>query len=215
MTYLQLVNDLLVRLREPEVATVQANSYSKLIGKLINDSKRRVEDAFNWNALLSTMSITTVAGTYGYTMTGTSNRFKVIDVLNDTTNYQLRNAPVSWLTQQYITATSQTGSPYYYGFNGVDSNGDTRVNFFPIPSGAETIRINMYSPQDELSADSDVILIPYIPVVQGAYAVALAERGEDNGLLSAEATAIYRDTLASYIAIENSRFVENDVWVAV
>lgn len=214
-TYLQLVNDLLVRLREPEVATVQANSYSKLMGKLINDAKRRVEDSFNWNALLSTMSIVTVSGVYGYAMTGTNNRFKVIDVFNDTDNYALSNAPISWMTQQYIAATPQIGPPMYYGFNGVDSNGDVRVDFFPIPSGGQNLRINMYLPQEELSNDSDVLLVPSFPVIQGAYAVALAERGEDGGLMASEAANLYRDTLASCIAIESSRFIENDVWVAV
>jgi hypothetical protein len=32
-TYLELVNDVLVRMREPEVSTVQENVLSKLIGQ--------------------------------------------------------------------------------------------------------------------------------------------------------------------------------------
>ena len=45
MTYLQLVNSVLRRLREDEVDTVDQNSYSKLIGEYVNDAKRAVEDA--------------------------------------------------------------------------------------------------------------------------------------------------------------------------
>ena len=66
-TFLQAVNDVLVRLREDEVATVTENSYSKLIGKLINDSKRSVEDAHTWNALGSTLTASTSANTVSYT----------------------------------------------------------------------------------------------------------------------------------------------------
>lgn len=215
MTYLQLVNDVLVRLRETEVNSVQDNLYSKLIGKLVNDSKRRVEDSFNWNALGQTVTIATVANTYSYVLTGTQGRFKVIDVINDTSDSELRNASVSWMTKQFLANSPQYGDPMYYGFNGVDTNGDAKVDLFPIPNSVQNVRFSMYLPQDDLSADADILTVPWQAVVQGAYAVALSERGEDNGLMSAEATMIYRDTLATHIAIENSRYVENDCWISV
>ena len=43
MTYLQLVNSVLRRLREEEVSTVGQTSYSKLVGEFINDAKRTVD----------------------------------------------------------------------------------------------------------------------------------------------------------------------------
>jgi hypothetical protein len=45
MTYLELVNDVLVRLRETTVSSVSETSYSSLIGKFVNDAKRQIEDA--------------------------------------------------------------------------------------------------------------------------------------------------------------------------
>ena len=42
-TYLQLVNDVLTRLREATVTNVSDTDYSSLIGKLVNDAKREVE----------------------------------------------------------------------------------------------------------------------------------------------------------------------------
>ena len=42
MTYLELVNDVLVRLRETTVSTVTQTAYSSLIGKFVNDGKRQV-----------------------------------------------------------------------------------------------------------------------------------------------------------------------------
>jgi hypothetical protein len=61
MTYLELVNDVLVRLRETSVSTVSETSYSSLIGKFVNDAKRQIEDAFAWNVLVQTITVTTVA----------------------------------------------------------------------------------------------------------------------------------------------------------
>jgi hypothetical protein len=59
MTYLQLVNSVLRRLREDEVSSVSQNSYSKLIGEFVNDAKRSVEDAYDWTALRTTLTVTT------------------------------------------------------------------------------------------------------------------------------------------------------------
>jgi len=91
MTYLELVNDVLIRLREPTVATVTATSYSTLIGKFVNDAKRQIEDAFSWNILGTTITITTSAGTYSYALTGSGQKFQVIDVLNTTSNIGMKN----------------------------------------------------------------------------------------------------------------------------
>jgi hypothetical protein len=60
MTYLELVNDVLVRLREQTVTTVGLTTYSSLIGKFVNDAKRQIEDAYDWNALGQTITVTTI-----------------------------------------------------------------------------------------------------------------------------------------------------------
>ena len=51
MTYIEIVNSVLVRLREEKVDAVNENEYSSLIGQLVNVAKRDVENAFNWEAL--------------------------------------------------------------------------------------------------------------------------------------------------------------------
>ena len=70
MTYLNLVNSVLRRLREVEVTTVGFNSYSKLIGDIVNDAKDLVESAWDWSALRTTIAINTVSGTSNYSLTG-------------------------------------------------------------------------------------------------------------------------------------------------
>lgn len=212
MTYLEIVNSVLRRLREGEVSSVSDNAYSKMIGDFVNDSKRTVEDAYRWNALTETLTATTAQSIFNYTLTNSGQRFKVIDVLNDTSNWFLREAPTSWMNQQFLLATGTTGSPQYYNFNGVDSNGDTQVDVFPIPDGVYNVRFNLYIPQPALVNNTDALLVPSEPVVFLAYARALAERGEDGGLASSEAAALYRQSLADAIAIESGRYSEEETW---
>lgn len=213
-TYLELVNNVLVRLREPEVSTVQENTLSKLIGRLINDTKRQVENAYQWNALTKTLTITTLADTYGYVLTGSGQLFKVIDAQDITNKVPLRDIPTITMSNYLLHSSTSSGNPAYYNFNGVDTNGDTKVDFYPVPSAGITIYFNLYVPQEDLSADSDTMLVPKDPVVLGAMARALVERGEDGGLNSSEAYALYRSSLADSIAIESTRFVEEETWEA-
>ena len=70
MTYLELVNSVLRRLRENTVATVSQSAYSQLVGMYVNDSKRQVEDAWGWEVLGTSLPVTTAPGTTLYTVTG-------------------------------------------------------------------------------------------------------------------------------------------------
>lgn len=213
--YIQLVNDVLVRLREPEASSVSDTAYVKLIAKFVNDSKRMVEDAFNWNALSETLSATTTADVFNYVLVGSGQRFRVIDVLNDTDNWFLRNASTVWMDQQFLLTNAQKGSPMYYNFNGTNSNGDTQVDLFPIPNGTYDIRFNVIKPQDPLVANADILLVPHEPVVLGALARAQAERGEDAGVQSNETYSLFKQSLADAIALESGRYYEEESWIAV
>ena len=214
-TYLDTVNSVLRRLREPTVQTVDDTPYSSMIGVLVNDAKREVEDATEWNVLSSTITVSTTAGTHNYTLTGAGTRFRVIDVVNDTNNILLQNAPTSWMTQQFLfTSDNDRGTPMYYNFNGVDTNGDTQVDLFERPDGVYSIRFNLILPQAELSTGTTRILVPSHLVSMLAYAKAIAERGEDGGNLSSEAYALYKSALANEVAIERNRYPEEMNWTA-
>ena len=210
--YIQLVNDVLVRLREPEASSVGDTPYVKLIARYVNDSKRMVEDAYNWNALSETLSATTTADVFNYVLVGSGQRFRVIDVLNDTDNWFLRNASTVWMDQQFLLTTPQKGSPLYYNFNGTDNNGDTQVDLFPIPNGAYNLRFNIIKPQEPLVNNADILLVPHEPVILGALARAQAERGEDGGVQSGETYSLYRQSLSDAISLEANRYIEETYW---
>ena len=213
MTYLEAVNQVLQRLRENTVSFVDQTKYSKLVGLFVNDAKRIVEDAWNWDVLSVSTPVITTPGTSTYTVTGSGRRQKDITV-NDTTNRAIiNNVPIKWIIDQQQLSTVQSANPCYYAWNGFDGT-DSKVELFPTPNGAYTLIFNMTVPQVNLALDADVISVPGEAVVAYAYARALVERGEDGGLQSSEAYNIYKAVLSDYIALESTRFIENECWVA-
>jgi hypothetical protein len=214
-TYLDMVQDVMIRMRESKPSSVYDTGYTQLIGKFVNDAKRMVENAYDWNSIKTSILITTSPGVYAYTLNGTNNRFTMIDVIDTTTRYILQNYPIQELNKLYLIAQPpQSGSPVYYGFNGIDGNGNTIVNLYPVPNSTDNIYFNLTLPQADLYNDTDVITIPSPPVVQLAYGMAIAERGEDGSIGESDAIGLGKAMLADYIAIENSRYMEDQVWVA-
>jgi hypothetical protein len=214
MTYLELINDVLVRLRETTVSTNSETSYSALIGKFVNDAKRQVEDAYAWNVLGTTVTLSTTSGTYSYALTGAGQKFQVQDVINVTGNVGMKNIDFATMNRYQNFSTPVSGIPAYYAFDGVDSNNDTKVTLYPRPDGVYSIPFSLTVPQATLSADATVIKVPDTLVAQNAYARALVERGEDGGLTSSEAYSLYKAMLSDYIALEGTRYPENQGFVA-
>lgn len=215
MTYLQLINNVLIRLRETQVSTNNETAYSSLIGLFVNDAKRQIEDAFSWNVLVQTVNITTVAATYQYSMTGAGQKFQVQDVLNTTSNIGMQNISFVEMNRYQNLVPTTNGIPQYYAFDGVDSSGDTKVLLFPRPDGVYNIPFSLTIPQAALSSDNTSVLVSDFLVVQNAYARALVERGEDGGLNSSEAYNLYKGMLADQIALEGTRYPENQEFVAI
>ena len=213
--YLELTNSVLRRLREPEATSVNDNEYVKLIATYINDSKRQVEDSYNWNSLSETLSAVTAEGIFNYVLNGSGQRFRLIDIINDTSNMIMQNRTTRWMDQNFLVNDPPKGPPMYFNFNGTNVNGDTQVDLYPIPDGVYNIRFNIIKPQVELVADADVLYVPHEPVIMGAYARAIAERGEDAGITSNEAYALYLTSLADAIALESGRYIEESEWIVV
>jgi len=210
MTYLEIVNKVLRRLREPTVASVSENSYSALIGELVNVSKREIEDAWNWSALRTTLTATTAPDLFNYVLRGAGTRFRVLEIINDTDNFFMQPRDGKWFESNLLMVPVTKGSPLYYNFNGVTTYGDTQVDVFPVPNGVYTLRFNVVMPQDDLTTDSEVVQIPYQLLIEGVLARAIAERGEDGGNQDQEMR--YRNMLADLISIENGHRVEETTW---
>lgn len=215
MTYLQIINAVLRRLRETEVTDVNETDYSKLIGEYVNSVKKEVEAAWDWNALRTTLTLNTEDGVFNYTLLGSGSRFRVSDVVNDTSNYMLQQKGSAWMNRRFLTVDTQRSTPSFYSFNGVDSNLDSAVDLYPVPDGVYTLRFNVTIPQDDLADNTDTLQIPSEPVIQGTLARAISERGEDGGRLSNDQYTLYRSAMADEIALEAGRFSDETVWYPV
>jgi hypothetical protein len=214
MTYLELVNDVLVRLRESTVSTVGETTYSSLIGKFVNDAKRQIEDTYTWNVLAQTVTITTTSGVSSYALTGAGQKFRVTDAINTTSVITLDNTTVADMNRKLNFGTPSQSIPSEFCYNGVDGNGDTKVDLFPVPNGVYTLLFDLIIPQANLSADGTFVKVLDYLVTQSAYARALIERGEDGGTNSTEAYALFKGMLSDAIAMESTRYPE-DNFVAV
>jgi hypothetical protein len=185
-----------------------------LIGKFVNDAKRQIEDSYTWNALAQTVTITTSSGVSSYALTGAGQKFRVTDAINTTSVITLDNTTVADMNRKLNFGTPSQSIPSEFCYNGVDGNGDTKVDLFPVPNGVYTLLFDLIIPQANLSADGTSVKVLDYLVTQSAYARALIERGEDGGTNSNEAYALFRGMLSDAIAMESTRYPE-DNFVAV
>ena len=212
MTYLDLVNNVLRRIRETEVSSVQTNAYSKLIGDLINDAKDLVETSWDWSALRTTLTITTTADVFNYSLTGSQNNIKELNVLNDTSNLIMQYQTNNWFDSQFLLGNPVSGAPLYYTYNGVDSDGDTLIDVYPKPDGVYSLRFNCALRNPDLSSDIDTLKIPPMPVMHLAVAFASRERGETGGTSSAEYFSMANKYLSDAIAMDAARHPEETIF---
>jgi hypothetical protein len=214
VTYKQMLNEVLVRLREDEVDDVNESPYSRMIGSLLNRVKREVEDAWDWQALRTTYEIRTAADIFNYTLVSSSTRFRVQNVWNTTTDTEMQFMPSDKMDQLFRQGDSPaTGAPMYYSWNGVSPSGDTQVDLYPVPDGLYEVEFQCIVPQTKLTSNDDVILIPSEPVVEGTLAYAIAERGEDGGTLTSLQMQLYKNVLSDLIAIEANHFGDELTWL--
>ena len=213
-TYLEMVNNILIRLREREVTTITQSAYSKLIGVLVRDAIELVESAWNWSALRTSININTVAGTFNYVLTDAGDKSTILSIINANTKQYVEYQTQEWFNQQYLMNGARSGSPTHYTFNSTDDNGNTQVDLWPKPNAIETLHVNLVQRSPDIAGDATKVNVPYIPVQTLAYAMALEERGEDGGMSAVSAKALAHNYLSDAIAIDAGKHPEELIWEA-
>jgi len=215
MTYLDMINSILKRLRERTVSTANETTYSTLIGQLINDSKNEIETAWDWSALKTSLLATTSSGVVSYTLTGAGQDPTIDSVQNDTSNVFMKYASNHDFDNWYLNQTPVSGSPVYWNVNSVDSNNDIILDFYPKPDGVYKVYVNLVIRSADLSADSDETVIPSKPIEMLAYAKAVEERGEDGGQSAASAYRTAERLISDAIARDAQFTPENLIYAPV
>jgi len=212
MTYLQTVNNILKRLRERTVSTVNETTYSTLVSVLVNDAQSSVEDAWSWSGLRTTLTATTSDGIFSYELNGTQSNITVLDVINDTSNYFLQYSTAHSFNNWFLNGNPGTGAPQHYSFNGISADGDTQIDLYPIPDGVYSIHFNVIQRSADLELDSDIISVPSKPIELLAYALAVEERGEEGGASAVSAYSRANHSLQDAISLDALKHPEETMW---
>ena len=216
MTYKEVVNGVLRRLREDEISSVSENSYSRLIGDFVQDAYTLVEKAWDWIGLEAIISLNTVASTSVYTLNGAGKGATVMDVYDTTTKTSLTEVSSAWMRRAYSLETSTEGTATYWCYKGVSADDqDPTIELYPTPNAVVTLTVAVDKSNTLLSSDDEVIVIPEGPVLQLAYAIALRERGETGGQSALEQFAVAETFLADAIGYDASKRPEKTIWEAV
>jgi hypothetical protein len=219
MTFRELINEVLIRLREDTIATdwsgnindsTTVTDYQKVIGSLINDSKRNIESYHDWLILRETKEITTVSGTRNYNL-DSGQEIKIVDVVNQTDGQRLKQASRQ-LMNSVRYPTNNSGYPIYYSFNGADSSNNLKIDLEPVPDTAHTLSFDMVKYQDELKTASTVLKIPDKAVIIGSWMRAVSERGEDGGTQSSVIAMEYKEVLNQAIILDSGNTQYESDW---
>ena len=211
-TLLDLVNKMLIRMREEEVTAIVGDEYATLVKAFVNDAKSQVEDAHDWSAYLTDIVVTTAAGTTGYSLTGSGNRIKIDTVVNTTAPGVMKEMPRRKIKQEILLGTIQDSRPSYWANNGVDASGDAQVLLYPNPVATESLTFTGWVRPAALDADTDTLTIPELPVVLLALSFMARERGEVGGTTSAEYFELAKRSLGDEIAYDSARNDDEDTW---
>ena len=215
MTYKEIVNSVLIRLRETplsETQSVTTNAYSSLIGEFVNDAKSEIEQAWNWSALRLTLSGVTEPDVFNYELNDSGQNFTLLDAINDTSNWFLQYKTQSDMTNLFLNTDRKTGEPRYFTYNGISADGDTMVDLYPIPDGAYNFHFNVVLRTARFTLDTHELVVPSEPVIMLAYAKAVEERGEDGGIASASAYQTAQRMLSDAISYDAAKHPEETIW---
>ena len=200
MTYLELVNAVLVRLREDTIDVTQLDSdpYYRVIGSHVNDAKDRVEDAWQWGALRGTDYVPLTFGSgVQFELPNSADNHYIIkrtaafqwDGDPQTPQFAMgAKHPMRWVSVQDIRArylqpeNVQPNTPFEFAVTGTADSGNILITVYPIPDDNDWwMEIDRVNHQDQLVNYDDVLKVPSLPVYTLATALASRERGEVGG----------------------------------
>jgi len=213
MTYLELVNAVLGRLREDLVLTVSGSDdvVVELVRGYVNDAKQVVESAYNWSALETEWTFDTTPG-QNKVASGIEGN-SVVDVIYDSEGREIRQINKNDMRKRALSRPT-ANTPQYYAINGATA-GKYQIQLWPTPKDADTFYVYGYRPGPDLKADSDVLLVPSTPVIYLALAYAARERGETGAQSMGELLSMAQQYLMDAIARDASNHGPDNIWTTV
>lgn len=214
-SFLDIINDVLIELREVTVDSVTGDEYAELIGRFVNRALVQVEDAHDWRALYDTYDLTTDPGVTKYSLTNQGNRVKIDFIVDQQNQRVLQESSRRWITLRNQQGLLGEGRPTHWCNDGVDSNGDAAISVYTTPADNYDYYVNGWFKSPELILETDMVVVPKQPVVDLALAFAARERGEVGGTTAAEYFELAKRSLSDAIDIDKARNDEEFDWYVV
>lgn len=214
-TLLAITNKVLARLRETEVTDL-TEAYSALVASFVADIVQELDEATIWNYLDHEVTVSVVASTQSYTLTGTTNASHILwnatgpacwifDSASAAQGTQMIYMDPTEFYRQYQSDRSATSAkPQYFTIEKDTTNDSLNILLWPTPSATLYIRARFNTPEAELVPSTDAsteVKMPERVVRLGALYLALNERGEEIGEPGNIAERRYLD--AKGAAVEN------------
>jgi len=238
VTYLEMVNEVLVRMREDEITSVNDpdnDPQQKIVCKFVNDARRFVDKSHTWNAQRRIWIVDLGFDVAGYTIPDSNESASIYTVRWAGSSNCLKEANEVWISRQ----KKQIGTPRYYSTS-FSNNNEMTVRFWPVPGedyigsnagvseyndgdyteaeyggaiGSEqNILMEGYKVSAPMKDDSDEIRLPIDPVMYYALAYASRERGEIGGQGSAELFQLANQYLSDAIAWDVNNSDMEYIW---
>lgn len=238
MTYLEMVNEVLVRMREDEITSVNDehnDPQQKIVCRFVNDARRFVDKSHTWNAQRKIWLVDLGFDVAGYPIPDSNESASIYTVRWAGTSNCLKEANERWISRQ----KKQIGTPQYYAPS-FSENNELTVRFWPVPgeeyvgstadvseyaaseyteaeyngepAGVQTILMEGYKVSAPMKNDDDLIRLPIDPVMYYALAYSSRERGEVGGQTSGELFALAKQYLSDAISWDVSNSELEYVW---
>jgi len=199
MTFLELTNEVLKRLRENEVTTTAATTFSKMIAGFVRDAYKIVEDAHDWSALRDLVVVPTVASQDYVVITDTPPDSMVYwaYMAGDT---ELHKRTTGYTARERLLGSSE-GKPTGYTLSGTDATtGSLKATLTPTPDDVYDITFEVCKRNTVPTSDAENVILPTDPIMHLALSLATRERGETGGTSAQEYLTIAQLSLGNAIA---------------
>lgn len=216
MNFLTIVNKVLLKLRKTALTSsnFSTDSYGLLIQQFVNESKKQVEDGWNWSMLRQTATVTLDGTNHKFVLPDITQRSRSLDAWNTTKQSQMFQVAQDKMRALLQSTSQPTGDALWYTLVDDSTQTDNSVvaSVYPYKTSGQVLEFFFLTPQDDLADFDDNLYIPEQPVIDLAYAFAVGERGEDGGITFTEAYSKYETSLAQAIAIDSQRQFESADW---
>lgn len=212
-TAVAALNTVLRRLRETAGLTdfTSLTAYQQHALDVMNSVKQEVEQAWLWDALRDTYEITTTPNVINYSFTGAGAGARILNGFNEASGGEITKRSNAFFDAQYLAgSTPASGYVTHYVENSVDASYDLKIDVYPQPNSTQVLNFNLYVPQADLTAGTNVMKVPVHVVIEGTLAVLSAERGDE---MAPQQAQRYMKLLADAISHDAGRHPEETDWV--